>query len=126
MVTPSAARCCAMVSAGRTAPAHAMIAATRERRVIKPPDAEETVYHEDPRDAKVHLRERPSQPYWYPVIAQMKLEYSDAGFGVVEDRRGERGVGPTGGEHLDEMIETAGAAGGDDRNRDGRLDGRHD
>src|ERR1700694_2870042 len=114
MMTPSAARCCAIVSAGRTAPAHAMIAATRERRVIKPPVAEETVYHEDPRDA------RPSQPYWYPVLAQMKLQRADARFGVVEDRRGERGVGATGGEHLDEMIETAGTAGGDDRNRDGR------
>jgi hypothetical protein len=56
------------------------------------------------------LRERPSQPYWYPVLEQLTLERADAGFSIVEDRRGERGVGPTGGEHLDEMIETTGTA----------------
>ena len=42
-----------------------------------------------------------------------------AGFRVVEDRRGERGVGAAGGEDVDEIIEAAGAARRDHRDRHG-------
>ena len=40
----------------------------------------------------------------------------------MKDRRGERGVGAAGREHVHEMLEAAGAARGDHRNRDR---GRH-
>ena len=55
-----------------------------------------------------------------PCGAQVLFQRCDAGFGVVEDRRGERGVGGARGEDVDEVVEAAGAAGRDDRNRHGR------
>ena len=46
---------------------------------------------------------------------QMLFERAHAGFGVMEDRRRERGVGAAHGEDVHEMIEAAGAARGDHR-----------
>src|SRR5580765_2399461 len=56
------------------------------------------------------------------VLAEMRLQAADAGFGVVKDRGGERGVGAAGGEDLDEVVEAAGAARRDHRDRHRRRD----
>ena len=52
------------------------------------------------------------------MLAQMAFQRRHARLGVMKDRRGERGVGAAGREHVDEMLEAAGAARGDHRNRD--------
>jgi hypothetical protein len=44
------------------------------------------------------------------VLAKMRLEHADAGFGVVENRRGERGVGAACREYVHEIVEAARAS----------------
>src|SRR6266487_2664627 len=56
--------------------------------------------------------------YRNAMVLQMQFERPHARLGVVKDRRGERGVGAAGREHLHEMIEAAGAARGDHGNGD--------
>src|SRR5438093_360808 len=69
---------------------------------------------------------KPSQPHGYAPLLKVKLERPYARFRVMKDRRRERRVGAAGREDVDEVIEAAGAAGGDDRDRHGRRHGgRH-
>src|SRR5260221_12878818 len=52
----------------------------------------------------------PLQSHRDAVMLQVLLERPDAGFGVVKDRCGERGIGRASREDVDEVVRGAGAA----------------
>src|SRR5688572_19747857 len=65
-----------------------------------------------------------SQAYRDAVLLEVLFQRGHPCLREVEDRRGQRGVGAAAREDVDEVIEAAGAARGNHRNRDGARDGR--
>src|ERR1700676_4822149 len=68
--------------------------------------------------SRMQVAALPSYSHRDTALLQILFEAAHAGFRVVEDRRGQGGVGPAGGEDGDEISERAGTAGCDHRNGD--------